>query len=187
MISFHIQVVAIADNGQRHTHEVASLERTEVQAETLGLTLAESKAMLRELQRVVVEHQVAEFVEAHCCCSACGEPRRSKGCHDLPMRTVFGKITIPSPRFVHCDCQPHDAESFSPLAQALPERTRDRLPGGHRGGGRGRLLSSACLNPTRPRCPLLVALVHSPVNRHAAICLQRCHPTIDTFGAAEIR
>jgi hypothetical protein len=61
MTSFHLQVVAIADNGQRHTHEVASLERTELQPETLGLTLAESKALLRELQRVVVEHQVAEF------------------------------------------------------------------------------------------------------------------------------
>ena len=127
MIYFHIQVVAIADNRQRHTHEIASLERTDLQPETLGLTLAESKALLRELQRVVVQHQVAEFVEAQCRCSACGQPRRSKGCHDLPMRTVFGKITIPSPRFVHCDCQPHEAESFSPLAQALPERTTPEL------------------------------------------------------------
>jgi hypothetical protein len=28
---------------------------------------------------------------------------------------------------VHCDCQPHDGGSFSPLAQALPERTTPEL------------------------------------------------------------
>ena len=127
MISFHLQVIAIGDDGQNHTHEIASLERAEVQPETLGLTLAESKAILRELQRVVVEQQVAEFVEAHRRCCACGQPHRSKGSHDLPMRTVFGKITISSPRFLHCDCQPHYAKSFSPLAQALPERTTPEL------------------------------------------------------------
>ena len=39
------------------------------------------------------------------------------------MRTVFGKMAIPSPRLVYCDCQPHESKSFSPLAQLLPERT----------------------------------------------------------------
>ena len=103
------------------------LERAELQPETLGLTLTESKAIWRELQHVVVEQPIAKFVERHCRCSACGQPRRSKGCHDLPMRTVFGKITIASPRFVHCECQPHDAKSFSQLAEALPERTTPEL------------------------------------------------------------
>jgi hypothetical protein len=126
-MSFQIRVVMIADNSQEQMHEIMSLQRTELKPETLGLTLAEGKAILREIQRVVVEHQIAECVAAHQHCSACGQPRHSKGHHDLPLRTVFGKITIPSPRFVHCDCQPHETKSFSPLAQALPERTTPEL------------------------------------------------------------
>jgi hypothetical protein len=59
MIFFHIQVVVIADDGQRHTHEITSLKRQELQPETLGLTLAESKAILRELQRVVDRQRTA--------------------------------------------------------------------------------------------------------------------------------
>ena len=43
------------------------------------------------------------------------------------MRTVFGKMKIPSPRIVYCDCQPHETKSFSPLAQLLPERTTPEM------------------------------------------------------------
>ena len=95
--------------------------------ETLGLTLAEGKTILCEIQRVVVERQVAECLEPYRHCSACGQPQHGKGQHDLPMRTVFGKMTIPSPRIVYCDCQPHETKSFSPLAQLLPERTTPEM------------------------------------------------------------
>src|SRR5690242_3042635 len=122
-MTFQIRAVAIADNGQEQVHEITSLQGTELKMETLGLTLAEGKAILSEIQRVVVEAQTVHCVAAHRQCSDCGQPRRSKGHHDLPLRTVFGKVTLASPRFVHCDCQPHETKSFSPLAQVLPERT----------------------------------------------------------------
>jgi hypothetical protein len=124
---FQIRVIAIADNGPEQVHEIPALQRTELQPETLGLTLAEGKAILREIQRVVVEQQAAHCVAAQRHCSACGQPRRSKGQHDLAIRTVFGHITIPSPRFLQCDCQPHETKSCSPLAQLLPERTTPEL------------------------------------------------------------
>jgi hypothetical protein len=114
-------------HGQEQVHEITSLQRTELKPETLGLSLAEGKAILREIQRIVVEQQTAHCVAAHRLCSDCGQPRHSKGHHDLPMRTVFGKITIQSPRYLHCDCRPHQTKSFSPLAQALPERTTPEL------------------------------------------------------------
>jgi hypothetical protein len=68
-MNLQIRLVAIADNGQEQVHEIASLQRTELQLETLGLTLAEGKTILREIQRVVVERQVAECLEPyrHCC------------------------------------------------------------------------------------------------------------------------
>ena len=126
-MNLQIRIVAIADNGQQQVYEIASLHRTELKMETLGLTLAEGKTILCEIQRVVVERQVAECLEPYRHCSACGQPQHGKGQHDLPMRTVFGKMTIPSPRIVYCDCQPHETKSFSPLAQLLPERTTPEM------------------------------------------------------------
>ena len=124
---FQIRIVTIGEDGQELVHEVPCLQRSELKPATLGLTLAEGKAILREIQRVVVEQQTVRCVAAHRCCSSCGQPRPSKGHHDLPLRTVFGKITIQSPRFLHCDCQPRESKSFSPLAQLLPERTTPEL------------------------------------------------------------
>ena len=95
-MNLQIRIVAIADNGQQQVYEIASLQRTELKMETLGLTLAEGKTILCEIQRVVVERQVAECLEPYRHCSACGQPQHGKGQHDLPMRTVFGKMTIPS-------------------------------------------------------------------------------------------
>ena len=103
-MTFQIRVVAIADSGQEQVHDIMSLQRTELKMETLGLTLADGKAILSAIQRVVVEQQTADCVAAHRQCSDCGQPRHSKGHHDLPLRTVFGKVTIASPRLLHCDC-----------------------------------------------------------------------------------
>ncbi len=116
-MTFQIRVIVIVDKGQQQVHEITSVQRTELKPETLGLTLAEGKAILGEIQRVVVEQQTAQCVAAHRPCSDCGQPRSRNGHHDLALRTVFGKITIQSPRFVHCGCQPHQTKSFSPLAQ----------------------------------------------------------------------
>ena len=126
-MTFQIRVVAIADNGQGQVHDIMSLQRTELKMETLGLTLAEGKSILSEIQRLVVEAQTAECVAAHRHCPDCGQPRLSKGHHDLPLRTVFGKVTVASPRLRHCDCRPHETKSFSPLAQVLPERTTPEM------------------------------------------------------------
>jgi hypothetical protein len=124
---FQIRVIAIAEDGQEQVHEIPSLQRTDLKPETLGLTLAEGKAILTEIQRLVVEQQITHWAAAQRKCSACQQPRRSKGYHDLAMRTVFGNLTIPSPRFLHCDCQPHETKSGSPLAELLPERTTPEL------------------------------------------------------------
>ena len=98
-MTFQIRVVTIADNGQEQAHEITSVQRTELKPETLGLTLAEGKAILGEIQRVVVEQQTAQCVAAHRPCSDCGQPRSHNGRHDLALRTVFDKITIQSPPF----------------------------------------------------------------------------------------
>ena len=55
------------------------------------------------------------------------QPRHSKGNHTLSLRTVFGQLTVRSPRLHHCTCRPHQTKTFSPLAELLPERITPEL------------------------------------------------------------
>jgi len=45
----------------------------------------------------------------------------------LIYRTVFGKLTLPSPRWYTCRCQTTEPRSFSPLAELLQEHTAPEL------------------------------------------------------------
>jgi hypothetical protein len=122
-----VQVVTITDDCQEVTRKVACIERHDLTPVTLGLSLAEGKALLQALQEVVVEWQMHVYLSQQRHCPYCGKLRHSKGVHHTAFRTVFGTLSTPSPRLQHCDCQPHETHSFSPLAELLPERTTPEL------------------------------------------------------------
>jgi len=123
-----IQVIVESDQGETQcVEEVAQFERGALQPEALGLTLAEAKALLQGVQRTMVAEQTTAYLDAQHPCPACGTPRRCKGHHQLVYRTVFGKLTLPSPRWYACRCQTTERRSFSPLADLLPERTAPEL------------------------------------------------------------
>jgi hypothetical protein len=61
------------------------------------------------------------------CNAQCGRRRSLKGYHTLVIRTVFGKLTLPSPRLRHCECEDAITRSTSPLANLFPERTTPEL------------------------------------------------------------
>ena len=71
-----IQVFTIGDDGREETRQIACLERTDLKPETLGLTLAEGKMILNDLQQIVVERQVSRFLLPKRVCPDCGEPYR---------------------------------------------------------------------------------------------------------------
>jgi hypothetical protein len=68
--------------------EIACLCRGDLRPETLGLSLAEGKALLAKVQETMVTHQVAAYVEQQRSCPACGRRRGNKGKHDLGRLTV---------------------------------------------------------------------------------------------------
>ncbi len=87
-MTFQIRLVAIEDNGQEQVHELTSVQRGELKLKTLGLSLAESKAIFRDIQRVMVEQQSADWMAAHKRCPACGQTSyqgasRSSNAHGL--------------------------------------------------------------------------------------------------------
>src|SRR5438445_2983373 len=122
-----IQVVITTENGQTETREIACLERDDLTPTTLGLTLADGKAILKALQAVVVERQMTAYLDTHHPCTDCGNLQRSKGYHTTQVRTVFGTISVQSPCLHQCSCQPHPTKTFSPLAALLPEHLTPEL------------------------------------------------------------
>jgi hypothetical protein len=114
--------------GEREViEEVVTLTRGALRAEELGLTIAEAKTMLHGVQHALVTQQAAEALTAHAPCPDCGRVRSQKGHNTLVVRTLFGKLRLPSPRLYRCPCRPRENRSCSPLAEALPDRTTPEL------------------------------------------------------------
>jgi hypothetical protein len=130
--SFEIEVIAIAEDGQKEVREITSLTRDELTPETLGLSLAEGKAILRDIQQIVIERQVSSFIASQKRCPDSGQRRHSKGYSDLSMRTLFGKVSLQSERLHHCDCQSHTTKTFSPLAESPRPGKPDHQPAAQR-------------------------------------------------------
>jgi hypothetical protein len=127
-IKMKIQLTIETQDGEMITsQEVAALERTDLQAETLGLTLAEAKTVLHKLQEVIVAQQVTEYTAGQRHCPSCHRGRTSKGRHPLTFRTLFGKLSLDSLRFYRCPCEGQGRSSVSPLAELLTERTAPEL------------------------------------------------------------
>ncbi len=59
-----VQVVTIDDDGQESIRDLACIEREELTAESLGLSVADSKALLQSLQEVVVEWQMKAYLDS---------------------------------------------------------------------------------------------------------------------------
>src|SRR5215467_13669579 len=105
-----VQLVICADDeGTDTRHDVAVLERDCQRLEQLGLTLAEAKQLLTQLQQQVVAHQASLFVTTRSHCAACGTPLVRKEEATRLLRTLFGTMLLISPRLYHCRCQAHEA------------------------------------------------------------------------------
>jgi hypothetical protein len=107
--------------------EVACFERCSLSPATLGLQLDEAKQLLAGIQQIMIAQQVEEYVEQQRQCSHCQQPLACKGHHQIGLRTLFGKLTLESPRFYTCACQPHQKRSWSPVAARFSERSTPEL------------------------------------------------------------
>lgn len=124
---FRIQIVAVLDDGTERLHKIADVSRSEPTLETLGLMLEESKHLLQHVQRIIVDHQVGAYLGQQRACPDCGTHRHLKQSDTAPFRTLFGLVSVSNPRWQHCDCQPHQTQTFRPLTTLLSERTSPEL------------------------------------------------------------
>jgi hypothetical protein len=126
-IRIQVFIEADQETAPPHVEEVACIQRGALSPETLGLQLEEAKQILAGVQRVMTENQVEEYVEQQRQCSHCLQRLAHKGHHQIGMRSLFGKLTLESPRLYTCSCQAHQKHSWSPVAALFSERSTPEL------------------------------------------------------------
>ena len=126
-MKFRVQVVCIAEDGAEQQQSVLELERQELAMETLGLSLAEGKAVLQGLQEFVCERQTADFLQQARTCPCCGQQRSLKGDGLTSVHTVYGTVRLSNPRWRHCQCRSGKGQSFRPLQSWLGGQTSPEL------------------------------------------------------------
>lgn len=103
---------------------VGEMQRQDMNLNDLGLTLAEGRDLLGQVQSILVSQQVQHWLEQHSGCHRCGQALAHKDNRSVIVRTVFGKIAVPSPRWWSCRCGKEGRRhTFSPLCKVLTRRT----------------------------------------------------------------
>ncbi len=127
-----VRLEARTDRGEAETTELVTFSRPVVAGTLadLGLALAEAKAILAKLQRIMVQSQAAEYVACHRVCPHCRVPRPLKDRRSRRLRTLFGTVEVEAPRFRVCRCCPPThatAGTFSPVCALLTARGTPEL------------------------------------------------------------
>jgi hypothetical protein len=116
------------DEGGRADNAVlAVIERPDRSLSALGLTLSEGRSLLAEAQRALVFRQVDAWLAAQMHCRFCAAALQHKESRARVVRTVYGKVTVSSPRLWSCHCRGTPKRTFSPLSEALPEHATPEL------------------------------------------------------------
>ena len=111
-----IKLVFEAAPGSSVEHELGIIERTDViSPATVGLTIAEGKTLLANLQEKLVTAQVQQHMATFKSCPHCGNACRTKGHYKSTLRSVYGKVAMRVRRLKACPCSGGRARSFSTL------------------------------------------------------------------------
>jgi hypothetical protein len=107
--------------------DVATLERTELSIDTFGLSIDDAKTILAGVQDAVVVEQCAAALTSVSACEQCGRRFAHKDDRTFTVCSLYGKVTIPSPRWWTCRCNCGVRRAFSPLKGLLAERCTPEL------------------------------------------------------------
>ncbi|MEO0750402.1 MAG: ISKra4 family transposase, partial [Pseudomonadota bacterium] len=126
-MDIEITVKITAPDGTAHTEQIGTITKASDTIGEIGLSISESKELLLHLQQEIVSAQCMAYCATRTCCPNCGRKLRCKGRSDIRYRTVFGDVTVASPRFYRCQCHDGPAQTFSPLTELLPDHVAPEL------------------------------------------------------------
>lgn len=123
-----IFVETVFEVGEVMTHDVGQICRPLEDAgpANLGLHLAETKRLLKQLQETVLRDQIEELLRAKRNCSDCGKRRAIHDDRGRSLDTLYGRIRVKALRLHQCTCKGSaDVENLvlqSPLVDLFPVR-----------------------------------------------------------------
>ena len=126
-MQFKIQIVVDDMHGETITEDILTLDKSSDGEGIVGLSLSESKRVLKQLQKTIVGQQADRYTQAHRCCPLCHKKQRIKDSYDIQYRTLFGIIPIPNLRLFHCQCTMQSTKTYSVLNGWLPEHNSPEL------------------------------------------------------------
>ena len=109
---------------------LAVVERPDCSLAELGLTLAEGRSLLAKVQAELISKQVQWWLSGQTRCQKCGAALNHKDSRSTVLRTVYGKVTVKSPRLWSCACQGTartEQRVVHPLSKALTRRVTPEL------------------------------------------------------------
>ncbi len=109
---------------------VATVDRPDKDFSQPGLTLAEDRSLLVEVQSELVSQQTASWLSASSHCPRFGSALSHNDSRSIGVRTVFGEMVLNSPRLLSCACETAagaDRHYTSPLCEALSKRLTPEL------------------------------------------------------------
>ena len=109
--------------GAKQVHEVhaGGSAAPGCSAATVGLSLAEAKAVLAGLQRHLVQAQAEEHCQIRRRCARCGGKRPLKDRRPRQLRSLFGTVEVRAPRFEPCQCSVALRTILSPVKEIMPD------------------------------------------------------------------
>jgi len=126
-MKFRVEVICVHADGAEQRCDVIEMERHQLAMETLGLSVADGKAILHGVQDFVTAQQVDEDLQRRRKCPDCGERHQIKEGETHTVQTVFGPVAVPNPRWHRCACQTGGSKTFRPTAVWLRGRTSPEL------------------------------------------------------------
>jgi hypothetical protein len=121
----------VTDWGEVTEVDVAEFSRPAraLNANTLGLSLTDGKALMQRLQQTIAGAQAEELCELHRVCQRCHRWNPVKDYRLRKIDTVFGTVRLRSPRIISCSCEPpfYLELPILPLAPLFPERATPEL------------------------------------------------------------
>ncbi len=123
-----VRIECEAEDGEHpSSSEAIRIERPRLEiAGDVGLTLEDGKRIMAALQRRVVADQLREYCDRSRRCSSCGAARPLKDRRRRVIDTVFGRVTVASPRYKRCRCGSHH-EQTAPVSGLIPSRVLPEL------------------------------------------------------------
>jgi len=127
-MQFKIQVIVDDDeHGEAITEDVFVLDKSTDGESLIGISLSESKKLLKRLQQIIITQQMQHYTQANRCCPQCYKKRRIKDIYDIQYRTLFGIVSLPNVRLYHCQCTEQTTKTFSVLNEWLPGHNSPEL------------------------------------------------------------